>query len=138
MGRQNSPSSKHDLSIFKDSDLRFPREPKDRIQSVDVRHLHLELGDNESEQLTLSLTVPQVGAGAIHGLLNRILNTDNVRLEEAMVSKVKLRATFVPDGNRPAETLSFEIGYPNRCTLKDNKNEQTIKECLKRWGVLNA
>lgn len=128
-----------DLTVFKDRNFVFATEPKDRVASVDVQQLRLDLaGDGSSRsrrRLTLSAPSTPQTAGSVHDLIDDVINQENVPLDTLHPSQAKIRFTFKPvDGERP-KTLTFDVTYPDGCTLKDDPHDQIAKKYLRKWGI---
>lgn len=128
-----------DLSCLKDPTFAFPTDPRDGVQSVDVPLLRLDLpfdrrkgaGRRITVEAKSTLEAPQ----ALHGLIRDALDPHQVTARDALVGRAKLRFTFRPvDGKRP-KTLTFEVSYPDRCTLKDDPHDQIARKCLYEWGI---
>lgn len=132
----------YDLTVLKSADFAFPMDPKDGIAAVEVQALRLELPFVKSKgtrrRITISANSLPDTPRAAHRLLHAAINKEHVRLGEVHVSQAKLRLTFAPaDGQRP-RTLTFDVTYPDRCTLKDAPYDQIAKKYLKEWGIACA
>jgi len=132
----------YDLTVLKNADFAFPTDPKDRIASVEVQTLRLDLPFVQSKgtrrRITVSANSLPDAPRAAHRLLHEAINKEHVRLADVHVSQAKLRVTFEPtDGQRP-KTLTFDVTYPDRCTLKDAPYDQIAKKYLEEWGIARA
>ena len=139
LGLQDLPDDSgrvpYDLSVLRDAQFSFPTEPEDRISAVHVRQLRLDLPGPASRRVTLSARSGPHAPRAVHELLASVLDGTGHRIDEVHISQVRLRLTFAPlNGERP-RSLTFEVTYPDRCTLKDDPLDQIARRCLKRWGI---
>lgn len=129
----------YDLAVLKNRYFPFAADPKDRVAHVEVRQLRLDLPFDRLKgarrRITLTASSLPEASNALHRLVDEAINKENVGLGEALISQAKLRFTFAPvDGERP-KTLTFEVTYPDRCTLKDDPHDQIAKKYLKEWGI---
>lgn len=125
----------YDLAVLKDRQFPFVTDPKDRVAAVHVRQLRFDLPGPMSRRVILSADTSHHTPQALHDLLDEAVNKTSLPLDSLHVSQAKLRLTFAPrNGERP-KTLTFEVTYPDRCTLKDDPHDQIAKKYLKAWGV---
>lgn len=128
----------YDLEVLKDESFPFSTDPQDRVAAVHVRQLRLCLPGPLKRRITVSAESSRQAPQALHDLLNEAINKTRVPLSQLRVAHAKLRLTFAPeDGERP-KTLTFEVAYPDRCTLKDDPHDQVAKKYLQRWGIACA
>ncbi len=129
----------YDLSILKDPAFKFETEPQDRIASVVVRQLRLDLPKNEDRgrnpRMILMTTPTPASPRALYRLLEKSLSPDLLRLGDVDISNAKLTFTFRPLGDKRPKTLTFEVTYPDRCTLKDDPYDQIARKCLRKWTI---
>ena len=130
----NGDKGKYNLSILKNRGFPFTTDPADGVESVEVRQLILDLNGKNTKRITLSSN----GEDGLYDLMDEALNQNSVSVVHARVSGGRLRFTFSPNGSSRARTLTFEIGCPDRCTLKDDKHDQIAKKYLSLWGIVNA
>jgi hypothetical protein len=127
------------LAVLKDPTFEFRCRAADRVQSVDVRLIRLDLpfdrASGASRRITLEAKSTQEGPRALYGLIRDAINTSRIDMEDVQVGKAKLCFTFRPIGNERPKSLTFEIGYPDRCTLKDDPHDQIARRCLYEWGI---
>ena len=129
----------YDLSVLKDRNFPFKTDPEDRIAAVEVRLLRLDLpsepGQRGRRRIVLEVTSRDHTGDALYRLLDEALNTNGLPLHALHVSEAKMRFTFEPvNGERP-KTLTFDLRYPDRCTLKDDPHDQIARKYLRRWGI---
>lgn len=124
-----------DLAVLKNPEFPFPTDPKDRIAAVHVRQLRFDLPEPTRGRLTVSAHASDHRPRALRYLIDEAINQARVALDTMHVSLAKLRFVFAPrDGERP-KTLTFEVTYPDRCTLKDDPLDQIAKKYLRQWGI---
>ncbi|MBN2585021.1 MAG: hypothetical protein JXL80_18310 [Planctomycetes bacterium] len=124
-----------DLSGLKRRDFDFVTDPHDDIQSVVVKLLRLDLAGGFNRRIILEANASQRAPDAVYDLLDEALNKQQLRVDDALLYRVKLQFVFGSrDGKRP-KTLTFEIAHPDRCTLKDDPYDQVAKKYLKRWKI---
>lgn len=127
------------LAVLKDPTFEFRCDSADRVQSVDVRLMRLDLPfdrhKGSSRRITLEAKSTQDAPRALYGLIREAINSLHVDIDDVQIGKAKLCFTFRPVGNERPKTLTFEIGYPDRCTLKDDHHDQIARKYLTEWGI---
>ena len=133
---EEDPVPDYDLSPLKTRDMVFRTEPEDGVEHVEVRMLRLDLpGGSRANRVTFESNPSPHAPKALYDLIDEAINKENVSLERAHAARAKLRLTFAAANGGQQKTLTFEIGHPNRCTLKDDKYDQIAKKYLQRWGI---
>jgi hypothetical protein len=51
---------------------------------------------------------------------------------------IQMRFQNMNGGRRDERTISFRIGHPNSCNLKDSPEELLAKKYLKEWKIERA
>lgn len=124
----------YELSALLARDFPFALEPEDGIQEVRVRRLRLDIMGREGKRITLQADT-RSGPKAVYDLLDDVLAGDRIPLDLLNVTQAGLQLVFrSEDGGRP-QTLSFDVSYPNSCSLKYDPKHDIAKVCLKRWGL---
>jgi len=125
----------YDLDGLKDAGFPFSTDPKDRIAAVHVRQLRLDVPNPKPGRITVLSHQSDRNPHALHDLLDEAINKARVPLTTLHVSAAKLQFAFMPrDGKRP-KTLTFEVTYPDGCTLGDDPVDQLAKKYLHEWGI---
>jgi hypothetical protein len=125
----------YDLSILKSADFPFSTHPRDRVAAVHVRQLRFDLPGVKGSRITISANTSERSPHALHDLLDQAIDQSSMPLGLLHVSQARLRFMFAPhNGDRP-KTLTFEVTYPDRCTLKDDPEDQIAKRYLQEWGI---
>lgn len=110
-----------------------PRDPQDNIAAVHLKLIELEMGNKKRITFTDSGRTPN-----IYDMIEKSLNQENVPLDIVTVGKVRIQIVFrkMADEKR-AKTTTFEIGVPDRCTLKDSPLELIAKKHIEMWGLVS-
>jgi len=127
------------LAVLKDPSFAFRTDPCDQVQSVDVRLLRLDLPFDREKGAGRRITfearsTPKVSK-ALHALIREATGAFPVAMSDIQIGRAKLCFTFSPVGNRSPKTLTFEVGYPDTCTLKDDPHDQIARKYLCEWGI---
>ncbi len=129
----------YDLAVLKRGAFSFPTDPPDRIAGVEVRLLRLDLphrpGEAVPRRITLSVNSRNDVGDSLYRLLDEAIDKDHVPLRDVHISVAKLRFTFEPTNGERPKTLTFEVKYPDRCTLKDDPHDQIARKYLRRWKI---
>ncbi|MCC7409831.1 MAG: hypothetical protein IT442_17325 [Phycisphaeraceae bacterium] len=128
-----------DLSVLKDGQFAFPTEPQDRVRSVEVRLMRLDLPfdrrKGNGRRLTLEARSSNEAPRALHQLMHDVIDPFAVGLADVQIGRAKLCMTFdVPDSSR-AKSLTFEVSYPDHCSLQDDPYDQLARKYLRLWGI---
>jgi hypothetical protein len=128
-----------DLTVLKDPSFDFATDTHDRVQRVDVQLIRMDLPFDRSKGAGRRLQLEAKSTGdapqALHNMMAETLNPMNIELTDVIVGRAKLCFTFRPIDNQRPKTLTFEVGYPDRCTLKDNPHDQIARKYLREWGI---
>jgi len=127
-----------DLAVLKDAAFRFPTAPGDRVASVHVRLLRFDVPGPLNRRITVSAETSDMAPRALHELLDDAINQSRMPLSDLHVSQARLRFTFEPTNGERPKTLTFDVTYPDRCTLRDDAHDQVAKKCLREWGIARA
>lgn len=128
-----------DLSVLKDGEFAFPTEPQDRVRSIEVRLMRLDLPfdrrKGNGRRLTLEARSSDEAPRALHQLMHDLIDPFAVGLADVQIGRAKLCMTFdVPDSSR-AKSLTFEVSYPDHCSLQDDPYDQLARKYLRLWGI---
>ena len=75
---------------------------------------------------------------AVYDLLDEVLDRSPQTLMELHPTQAKLRVIFASENGQRPKSLTFEIKYPDRCSLKDDPHDQVCKKYLIEWGIAHA
>ncbi|QOJ04361.1 MAG: hypothetical protein HRU71_13060 [Planctomycetia bacterium] len=124
-----------DLAVLKDSAFSFRTAPKDRVAAVHVRAMRFDVPASPSWRIAISANANDRRPRALHELLDQAIDQSKLPISDLHVSQAKLRFTFEPHNGERPKSLTFEVTYPDRCTLRDDTHDQIAKKYLKEWGI---
>jgi hypothetical protein len=124
-----------DLEVLKDRTFPFPTDPADRVAAVNLRMLRFELPPPGGRRITVAATTNSCGPRTLHDLVDAAIDSARLPLTKLQVSQAKLQLVFAPADDERPRSLTFEVTYPDRCTLKDDPCDQVAKKYLRRWGI---
>ncbi|HOY63859.1 MAG: hypothetical protein BWY28_02318 [bacterium ADurb.Bin236] len=123
-----------DLSGLKNRDFEFVTDPADNVEFVRVKSLGFSVVGNSGRKIALEADPDNNGnRQAVYDHIDQSINKENVPADQMLVKKATIQMKFPGKGNHGSVT--FEIGWPDSCTLKDGENHRKVKEYLKRWGI---
>lgn len=122
------------LNVLKDAEFSFPTDPRDCIEAVELRLLRFDLPVDFGGRLTVTPDSPRASC-SLHHMLDAAIDKSRMPLHDLYVSQAKLRFTFAPEPGRKPKMLTFEVTYPDRCTLRDDPHDQIARKYLRRWGI---
>lgn len=136
---EEGETTPYDLSPLKNTSFRFPTNPRDAIESVELKLLRLDLPTDPtkgtSRRITLSATSLRSAPNAVYTLLREAIDLKRIKFEDVQLAQAKLSFVFRPRETRRGKRLTFEVTYPDRCTLKDDRYDQIARKYLKLWGI---
>lgn len=111
----------------------MPRDSQDNIASVKLKFVELKVDSKRRISFT-----DNGSRSDIYNLIDDALNKKNIPPDSVTVTKVKIQIVFkkMPDERR-AKTVTFEIGTPDRCTLKDSITHQIAQRYVEKWGLIS-
>lgn len=142
LGLPELPPRKHlklyDLEPIKSPDVAFPTDPRDGIDRVELREVRLSLPRDRGwkRRVTFSVDPRACERAIIHDMILDTIRPDGVTLDEVLVTAARFTLVFAPVDNQRPKRLTFEVGWPDRCTLKDNYRDHVARKCLRRWGLV--
>jgi len=136
---EEGDTTPYDLSPLKDTSFRFPTRPRDGIETVELKLLRLDLPTDPkkgtSRRITLSATSLRTAPNAVYMLLGDAIDLKRIKLKDVLLAQAKLTFVFRPRDGKRGKRLTFEVTYPDRCTLKDDRYDQIARRYLKVWGI---
>jgi hypothetical protein len=122
----------HQLDKLKYRSMRFPTDPEDAIESVQIVALRLNNVNSWSRRLTIEcnpdvdniLDVLDAWAGAAQ-------NVDHMKASHA-----KFRFMFRGTDRRRGTKFTFTLTTPNSSNLRDDPRAQLARKYIKRWGII--
>jgi hypothetical protein len=133
---ENVMLREYDLSSLR-GPRRFDVDPEDRIHHVEIRMLRLEPNDGKGGRLTFERTPHQ--EQSIYERTGEMLGGAVAVLSGFEITRARISVVFMSKrGPGPGRPCTFELAYPNGCTLKDhNRSERLILEkYLTKWRLI--
>ncbi len=139
LGEEKRDSAPYDLNGLKRRDFSFPTDPSDRIKGIKITSMRLSLLGNPRKRITFD-TGPKDQKEGIYDFIDTSLHESRLPLSMVNVSSVVIQMRFanMNGGRRDERTISFRIGHPNSCNLKDSPEELVAKKYLKEWNIERA
>ncbi|RMF24664.1 MAG: hypothetical protein D6760_02830, partial [Deltaproteobacteria bacterium] len=125
----------YDLSMLKDRNFRFKTDPQDGIRAVYVRELTFVLPGDRRRRIMVSADAGGECPRAVYDLLEEVTDRSGHALRLLHPAQAKLQVVFAPQNGERPKSLTFEVKYPDRCTLRDDPLDQLCKKYLVRWGI---
>lgn len=127
------------LAVLKDPTFAFRTDPRDGVLGVDVRLMRLDLPFDATKgagrRITFEAKSTPCAPKALHVLIREAIREFPITMRDVQIGRAKLCFTFRPVGDARPKTLTFEVGYPDRCTLKDAPYDQIARKYLGEWGI---
>lgn len=124
----------YDLNPFKSNNFQFNFDRASGIEDVLVKKLRLSSKFIKNEKIILEAD-PINNRHAIYDLLNKVLG-HNIRLDNYYITQVGLKVFFYPEpGSSQGKTRSFDVSFPNSCSLKQDGRDLIIRKMLAASGV---
>ncbi len=136
-----------ELDGLKERGFSFPFDPADGIDDVNLSKLRLSVKGQtkEEEKANQRITLEVNASGnqeAVWDLLDKVIGADREKPDEARMRLDNLRVTqarfqfiFRSKQRGGTETLSFDVTFPDLCSLKQDPKHKLARDYLKRWGI---
>jgi hypothetical protein len=122
----------YNLNPLKQTNVNFQYSPESGIVSVAVKKLRLKLVST-NRRITLEAN-PTHNSQVVYEMLATLKK--NYPTDSMVVTQVGIVVTFAPSPNRSKpKTRSFDIGWPNSCSLKHDGNDKIIRQMLVDSGL---
>ena len=122
----------YDLAPLQDSNPPFKFSPDSSIQSVAIKKFRLAI-NGTTERITLEVN-PAHNHNAIYELRDKLCK--NIPLSQMTITQVGVLVTFVPDpATGKVGTRSFEVNWPNSCSLRHDGTDAIIRKMLIASGI---
>lgn len=118
----------YELLPLRRKDFAFTWEPASGIESVRVKKLRLAL--NKDRRLTLEAN-PKNDPQAVYKLLETLALQDH----EYFVDQVGITANVRLNSTAPAKTVTFQLTFPNSCSLKYDEVGLKLRAMLEASGI---
>jgi len=122
----------YDLTPLKESNPPFKFSPDTGIQNVAIKKFRIAINGTK-ERITLE-TNPIPNPNAIYEFRDKLCKS--IPLSQMTITQVGLLVTFMPDktSGRKA-TRSFDVNWPNSCSLKHDGKDAIIRKMLIESGI---
>ena len=123
----------YELTPLKSAETaRFQYSPESGITSVAVKKLRLKL-ISTNQRITLEAD-PSRNPLVVYEMLDKLKKS--FPAAGMVVTQVGIVVTFAPSPNRSkSKTRSFDISWPNSCSLKHDGNDKIIRQMLVDSGL---
>ncbi len=122
----------YDLAPLQSSNPPFQFSPDSGIQSVAIKKFRLAINGTK-ERITLE-TDPEKNLNAIYKLRDKLCTA--IPLSQMTITQVGVLVTFAPDPNTgKISTKSFEVNWPNSCSLRHDGKDAIIRKMLIASGI---
>lgn len=122
----------YDLNPIKNSELRFSYQPESGITSVAVKKLRLKL-ISTNQRITLEAD-PSRNLLVVYEMLENLKKS--YPAASMVVTQVGIVVTFAPSATRSKpKTRSFDVSWPNSCSLRHDGNDKIIRQVLVDSGL---
>jgi len=122
----------YDLNPLKSIEAGFQYSPESGISGVAVKKLRLKLVST-NQRITLEAD-PSQNSHVVYEMLDKLKKSYPV--DSLAVTQVGIVVTFAPSPNRSKpKTRTFNISWPNSCSLKHDGNDKVIRQMLVDSGL---
>lgn len=122
----------YNLAPLQDSNPSFQFSPDSGIQSVAIKKFRIAINGTK-ERITLE-TNPAHNHNAIYELRDKLCKT--IPASQMTITQVGITVTYVPDpGTGKTSTRSFDVNWPNSCSLKHDGKDAIIRKMLIASGI---
>jgi len=141
LGEPGKAGVVYELNPLKRRDFQLDFDPADGIEEVRLSRLRLSVkGRKRSEEDANPRIMLEVNARknpeAIYDLLDEVLDEQRISLDRVNVTQARFQFVFRSSRRRGGtETLSFDVTWPNLCSLKYDPKHEIARAYLKRWGI---
>lgn len=109
----------------------MPRDSEDNIASVKLKAIELEVDSKRRVSF-----IDNDKRSDIYNLITDALNTDKIPLNTVIVTQANIQIVFKKmAGERRAKSVTFDIGIPDRCTLKDSHTHLIAQKYVDKWEL---
>lgn len=133
--RQETEPVRYELDALMDRNFPLAVEAEDGVETVKVKRLRLRVAGFGRRSIILeadSLKDPR----AVYGMLDDLLAKSDLGAEVLQLTGVTFQLIFRPNERGTRRKLSFEVGYPNSCSLHyGHPLHDVALKLLRRWGI---
>jgi hypothetical protein len=122
----------YDLNPLRSRNFQFTFAPESGIADVAVKKLRLKV-HGKNERIVLEAD-PSHNRNAVFDLLDKV--TKGIPLPQVAITQVGVTVTFTHSpSSRKSSTRSFDINWPNSCSLKNDGRDSIIRKMLADSGI---
>lgn len=122
-----------DLEVFKNPHIKFPTKATDKITSVRVIALRIQIHRKPGGRLTFEIDRRQKGV-SVYDLVAVALNERRARLSDTTVLGVTMQAIFQTSKGK-VRRIPFKLSAGSSCDLGDSPEELLLRRYLKTWKI---
>lgn len=125
----------YELDVLKDRNFQFVFEPTDGIEDVLVKKLRFSFFFESKKRFILEAD-PSYNRYAVYDLMEQLIMNDSelksykIPLDDLKITQVTIQVKFKPDGKRGKNTKTFDVSYPNSCSLKNEGRDLILRKML--------
>lgn len=123
----------YELDALRERSFQFHLELEDGVETVKVKKLKLKVMGSD-QRITLETTAKR-DSKEIYNLLDKVLAGGELPRDLLTVASVGLQLVFISNRSKRSKTLSFNVSYPDSCSLKLDPKHELAKSLLKRWKL---
>lgn len=132
LGPDEKDERVYDLNPLRSRHFQFVYGAETGIADVAVKKLRLKV-HGKSERIVLEAD-PSYNKQAVFDLLDKV--TKAIPLSQIAITQVGIKVTFAHNpSSRKASTRSFDINWPNSCSLKHDGRDLIIRKLLADSGI---
>lgn len=136
LGPESARKPPYELNPLKTRGFHFETPAADFVK--EVRVLMLRLSHVDSHGRMVFEGDPEKGPDAVYEFMEKALAVDRLPLTKFNVTKATIRVVFAPPG-QDEHAVTFNLGYPSSCSLRDEPDHAKIKGYLKDpWKLANV
>ena len=132
LGENEKDGRVYDLAPVRSRHLQFVYGPESGIADVAVKKLRLKV-HGRRERIALEAD-PSYNKHAMFDLLDKVATA--IPLTQVAITQVGIKVTFAHNpSTRKASTRTFDINWPNSCSLKHDGRDLIIRKMLANSGI---
>lgn len=132
LGPDEKDERVYDLNPLRSRQFQFVFGPESGIIDVAIKKLRLKI-HGKSERIILEAD-PSYNKKAVFDLLDKV--TKAIPLSQMAITQVGIKVTFAHNPtSRKVSTRSFDINWPNSCSLKQDGRDYIIRKMLVDSGI---
>ncbi len=123
----------YEFDVFRNPNLVFKPREELGIDRVEIRKVSMRTFGEEAHVTRIELD-QETDSNALHRRVEAAMR--GIPKGDSWITSVGLRVTFVKEkGQKTSKTRSFDLSWPNSCSLDDDEYGQRILEMLADHGI---